>query len=739
MQVSLDLQCKVHIVVKSRVFEVGMSRWTLCLLLAILLIGQGSAADVPLILGKDMSDVASYTSTQLEQAYNSSTEFNNVSPATLVPIGTTLEVPIVGGGNAQGTAEINASDLKKLFDSRVEPDNLKVRQKACELVAIYPGNYPIDQVCSIYGHLKGGWHYVSGTRGANAFFYANETLDVGKSANCIGVGNCGDFAILMSALIESIGGTTRIILARNNLTGSHAYAEVYLGQLNSSDSRVNEIIDWLKEEYKTDKVYVHVDTNTKEVWLNLDWGADEKGNAHPGGPFYPGDKHYVLCIREQFKKTPMNAPQGFGQSESPIGSDSMPDSRNSSVWVNITSTLINLGRNDEALQASKKAIELDPSYALAWNINAIALVNLGKNDEALQASQKAIELNPNLAWAWYTKGYALNSQIKYEEAVQAFDVAIKLDPNYVDAWGGKALALSRLGRNDEAIQALEKALDKTIDKFAETNASFALIEYTQKGYSFNQMGKYDEAIQAFDKAIEISPQYAEAWNGKSYPLYNQGKYDEAIHALNKAIEINPKYAEAWNNKGFVLNSQGKYEEAIQAYDKAIEINPQNVVAWNNKGNSLYYLGKYEESNQAYDKAIKLENEYEPKINIICPINGEEVGLGVSVKGTIKGELPDSHYLWILVNPHSASGWWWPQGADHIWPYAGEWHSEATIGRDINQGGAEDIGNKFDIAAILVNRTDNKVIFDWVNNGTSSGGIRLPDSARIMHLVTVIRK
>ena len=107
----------------------------------------------------------------------------------------------------------------------------------------------------------------------------------------------------MSALVESIGGTTRIILAQNNSTGGHAYTEVYLGRLNSSNSQVNNNINWVKQEFGTDKIYTHVDTNTKDVWLNLDWSAD-----HPGGPFYQGYKHIVLCIRDTYQKTPLTIP-----------------------------------------------------------------------------------------------------------------------------------------------------------------------------------------------------------------------------------------------------------------------------------------------------------------------------------------------------------------------------------------------------------------------------------------------
>ena len=195
---------------------------------------------------------------------------------------------------------------------RVEPDNSKVHEEAILLTAKHPGDYTIDQVSAIYSYLKSGdssrsidgWSYVPDPRGVNNFFWANETLSLGEKTNCAGAGDCGDFAILMSALVESIGGTTRIILVQNNSTGNHAYAEVYLGRLNASNSQVDSIINWLKQQFDVDKIFVTINTSSKDVWLNLDWSAD-----HPGGPFYQGYKQIVLYIRENYQKVPLKWPE----------------------------------------------------------------------------------------------------------------------------------------------------------------------------------------------------------------------------------------------------------------------------------------------------------------------------------------------------------------------------------------------------------------------------------------------
>jgi len=286
-----------------------MRLWTLWLC-AVLLIGSAAASDVPFVFDEETTGVANYTSNQFEEASTSSINLIGVPFSSTPQNDETLEFPVTGGGNSPSrTTEKKVEDLKNVLDSKVEPDNPAVIDEVGLAAGKYSGDRTIEQISAIYDYLKEGWHYLGDPRGLDYFKNASESLNLGKKNDCVGVGDCDDFAILMAGLVESIGGTTRIILARNNTTGGHAYAEVYLGQINATNSQVEDIISWLELEYETDKIYTHIDTDTKDVWLNLDWGADEKGNAHPGGPFYPGDKHYIICIRDTYGKTPLKLPE----------------------------------------------------------------------------------------------------------------------------------------------------------------------------------------------------------------------------------------------------------------------------------------------------------------------------------------------------------------------------------------------------------------------------------------------
>jgi len=194
--------------------------------------------------------------------------------------------------------------IRKEIDEKVQVGNPIVISEAREHAKRFPGEYNIEQVCSIYHYIRDNWRYINDPRGMEYYQYANETI-LKKGNDCSGAGDCDDFAIFMSALIENIGGTTRINLASGS-SGGHAYAEVYLGRWDDKDSNnVNRIMRWLRAEYDEDIIYAHVDLD-RGVWLNLDWSAD-----HPGGPFYEADKNIKIIIRKGIKKTdvkPANEP-----------------------------------------------------------------------------------------------------------------------------------------------------------------------------------------------------------------------------------------------------------------------------------------------------------------------------------------------------------------------------------------------------------------------------------------------
>ena len=126
----------------------------------------------------------------------------------------------------------------------------------------------------------------------------------------------------------------------------------------------------------------------------------------------------------------------------------------------------------------------------------------------------------------------------------------------------------------------------------------------------------------------------------------------------------------------------------------------------------------------------------PEIKITTPKIDEEVPIGVTIAGTISDELPKGRYMWVMINPHTSPGQWWPQGG-RVEPWSGRWNAPAILGRE-----KEDQGVQFDIAVVVVDEKDDEYFRTYLEEGERSGdypGKPLPPSVIIVDRITVKRK
>jgi transglutaminase-like putative cysteine protease len=166
-----------------------------------------------------------------------------------------LSISLISFGAAYGpeTSTRSLPEIESAVVGSLDLGNSDVEQTAVTIAKDYPGEYNINQVCEIFNTLRKGWFYFSDPSYTNKYKNANRTLQDGKISNTIGMGNCDDFAILMSSLIASLGGSTRITFASSmSSTEGHAYCEVFLCQEN--DSQVDELTNWIKAEYNLTEI-----------------------------------------------------------------------------------------------------------------------------------------------------------------------------------------------------------------------------------------------------------------------------------------------------------------------------------------------------------------------------------------------------------------------------------------------------------------------------------------------------
>ncbi|MCK5737357.1 MAG: hypothetical protein KAH21_12805, partial [Spirochaetaceae bacterium] len=155
------------------------------------------------------------------------------------------------------------------------PDIPMVRDFAAALASEHPGSYyreknygdsspgsiGVKQIITIHRYISSEWKYVNDPMFVNQDYYspAHRTLAAGLA------GDCDDYAVLMAASIEAVGGKTRI-MAGSCAEGGHAWPEVYIGAKDAWKEALREIglvYPGRTIQYLTD--------GSGKYWLTLDW------------------------------------------------------------------------------------------------------------------------------------------------------------------------------------------------------------------------------------------------------------------------------------------------------------------------------------------------------------------------------------------------------------------------------------------------------------------------------------
>ena len=84
----------------------------------------------------------------------------------------------------------------------------------------------------------------------------------------------------------------------------------------------------------------------------------------------------------------------------------------------------------------RKAIELDPNYAVAYNnLGYLLWDKKNQPEEGEQLLRKAIELDPNIAAAYNNLGYLLYDKLnRPEEGIKILKKAINLNSSYTSSY-----------------------------------------------------------------------------------------------------------------------------------------------------------------------------------------------------------------------------------------------------------------------------------------------------------------
>ena len=263
-----------------------------------------------------------------------------------------------------------------------------------------------------------------------------------------------------------------------------------------------------------------------------------------------------------------------------------------------------IGDYRQSISFMKRAVELDPEFAMAYRSMYASYGNWGTAQDIEQSNinlKKAFELSDRVSDKeryWIKGDYYRRIEKKYDKAIEAYNIVLELDPAHATR------------NNIGIIYYYLEEWDKAIEHFEvlRKNKTEFYIPYWNLGICYAAKGMYKKAREACWDYIRNFPDNARI-HGYIADLYAfEGKYDLALEEADKAIALNPQLY----SKGRIYYLEGRFDLAEKEYKKLLD--GQNELRWLSGRRRLAYLyitqGKFENAQEQGNLGLKLAESAE---------------------------------------------------------------------------------------------------------------------------------
>lgn len=215
-----------------------------------------------------------------------------------------------------------------------------------------------------------------------------------------------------------------------------------------------------------------------------------------------------------------------------------------------------------------------PRYKRSPVEKALELYHIGTDafrvgDETLakEAWERAIEIDPTFADAYESMGVMLGRQKKYVDAEAWMRKLLEVDPQSVMAHTNLSLFLMQQDRIQEAEDHKAKA---TVASFASFGRK-AAEERVQKEEAQKLELERVKREGMFRQVLEIDPEDALANYGLGGLCLERGQFQDAVKYLDQVIQSDPNYAVAYLALGKALQALHESERAKAIWEQGIKI------------------------------------------------------------------------------------------------------------------------------------------------------------------------
>lgn len=264
----------------------------------------------------------------------------------------------------------------------------------------------------------------------------------------------------------------------------------------------------------------------------------------------------------------------------------------------------------QGIQSFRRAIELDPNYALAYAGMADAYRTLALGGEmrpsevfpeARAAAHRAVQLDDSLAEAHMVLGSTLFwCDWDWAGSEEQFKRALQLNPNIADTHSEYAFLLSNMGRHDEALTLIRTALQ--LDPLnVRTNARY--------GQFLNHAGLTNEALQALRLTMQLDRDYWLSYQFASSTHLTRREYREAFDSAEAAQRLNSESTRPMVYGGYAKARLGDAAGAGRTLDTLLSLSKERYVPNVNIAVLWLTLGEQEKALDSLELAFEEKDSW----------------------------------------------------------------------------------------------------------------------------------
>lgn len=296
----------------------------------------------------------------------------------------------------------------------------------------------------------------------------------------------------------------------------------------------------------------------------------------------------------------------------------IPDSgRSAKLYSALGYTYEQKKQYKNAIDAYRKAIELDQNNLDAIRGLAQNLLNDGQTDAALEQYKVIADANPEDAQTYQRIAEIYRRTGKFDLALENLKKAESVAEDSLEVPYNIAVIYQAQGRYDEAIQILQSLLKKTEKPegkdYSQSDKNNRAVFLERLGTNYRDNNNDTQAIETFRKMLALGDENAVRGFSEIVETYRDAKeWQQATNAAKEATEKLPKDRGIRMLYASQLADQGQVDTAFQQVKALLKGTPEDRDVYLTLSQMYARLRRWTESEAALDKADELSAKPEEK-------------------------------------------------------------------------------------------------------------------------------